>query len=108
MVTVISMTQSVDRWNSLAEVTPLHVRVSTFLLHGLNNGDYPRNRPLPSSRVLAEQLGVKPNTVYRWESDRMRISAEQLQALTVILDTPAAAIVLPDPKKGTPPTALEP
>lgn len=59
-------------------------------------------------KQLAEQLGVKPNTVYRWESDRMRISAEQLQALTVILDTPAAAIVLPDPKKGTPPTALEP
>lgn len=63
MVTVISMTHSVDRWNSLAEVTPLHLRVSTFLLHGLNNGDYPRNRPLPSSRVLAEQLGVSRTTV---------------------------------------------
>lgn len=53
-------------------------------------------------KQLAESLGVSPNTVYRWETDRMRISAEQLQALTVILDTPAAAIRLPDPKRETP------
>lgn len=56
-----------------------------------------------TQKQLGDALGVKPNTVYRWETDRMRISAEQLQALTVILDTPAAAIQLPDPgKRETP------
>lgn len=57
-----------------------------------------------TQRQLAEKLGVWPNSVSRWELDQTRITAEQLQALTVILDTPAAAIRLPNPENGSRPT----
>ncbi|MGP9723314.1 MocR-like pyridoxine biosynthesis transcription factor PdxR [Corynebacterium sp. AOP40-9SA-29] len=52
-----------DDWAALADVTPLHARVSAFLRLGLHRGDYPDNRALPSSRQLAEQLGVSRTTV---------------------------------------------
>ena len=56
-----------------------------------------------TQKELAEAIGTTATTVHRWESDRAGISAKHLQALTVILGTPAAAIVLPDPKRETPP-----
>lgn len=55
-----------------------------------------------TQKQLAEQLGVSETTVMRWEGDHAGIAAKHLQALTVILETPAAAIVLPDPKRETP------
>lgn len=52
-----------DDWAALAGIQPLHARVSTFLRRGLQRGEYPANRPMPPSRVLAEQLGVSRTTV---------------------------------------------
>lgn len=53
---------------------------------------------------LADQLGVKANTVSRWELERMRISAEQLQAMARVFGVSMDAITLPDPEKETRPT----
>lgn len=52
-----------DDWTALAGIRPLHARVEAFLRRGLQRGVYPPHRPLPPSRVLADQLGVSRTTV---------------------------------------------
>ncbi|AGP30991.1 GntR family transcriptional regulator [Corynebacterium terpenotabidum Y-11] len=52
-----------DDWAALAGIRPLHARVAEYLRQGLRRGVYPLNRPLPPSRVLADQLGVSRTTV---------------------------------------------
>lgn len=57
------MTRRTDDWTALAGITPLHARVGEYLRRGLQRGDFPANRALPPSRVLAEQLEVSRTTV---------------------------------------------
>ncbi|WP_417287708.1 PLP-dependent aminotransferase family protein [Corynebacterium variabile] len=58
-----SLPSATDDWSSLAGITPLHARVAEYLRRGLRRGEYPLNRPMPPSRVLAEQLGISRTTV---------------------------------------------
>lgn len=87
-----------DDWAALAHVTPLHARVGAFLRQGLLRGDYPLNRALPSSRQLAEQLGVSRTTVQtaleRLVDDRL-ITAKPRSGMY-----PATAPTLPPPAPG--------
>lgn len=73
-------------------------RVGAFLRQGLLRGDYPLNRALPSSRQLAEQLGVSRTTVQtaleRLVDDRL-ITAKPRSGMY-----PATAPTLPPPAPG--------
>lgn len=59
-----------DRWAALAHVAPLHERVARYLSDGVDAGEYPPRRPMPSTRDLAAQLGVSRTTV-RTAYDRL-------------------------------------
>lgn len=52
-----------DVWTLTGGSEPLHLQVRTALESALMRGDFPANRPIPSSRLLADSLGVSRTTV---------------------------------------------
>ncbi|MFT4083437.1 MAG: PLP-dependent aminotransferase family protein [Nocardioides sp.] len=53
----------VRAWIDRRSDVPLYQQVRHFVEQGLRNGHFPLHRPLPSSRYLAQELGVSRNTI---------------------------------------------
>lgn len=61
--TMSQSTDREDRWTLTGGPEPLHLQVRTALERALRRGDFPLHRPIPSSRLLAENFGVSRTTI---------------------------------------------
>jgi len=80
---------------------PLYRRIAADLRRSIAAGRLPRGARLPSSRVLARQLGVSRNTVLAAYEDLASegVIAGRTGSGTMVVAMPAAAPMRPDPRR---------
>lgn len=86
-------------WADHQSTEPLYKQVRRFIEHGLEHGEFPHNRPLPSSRYLSASLGVSRNTV--------NTACQELVALGLLVSKPRSGLY-PAPKYRTGAAAAAP